>query len=181
MKNHLQFTIAIIISFSLFTFNSYAQNVMTSSSQEKRPLETPKNAFHLDLGTVFTAFATNINYEFHLTSTASRTFQFSGRMGLGYIYAAGIFCGGASGLFGSTGINMLVGSGSHHLDVNAGGQFRILSDGNDIEGFFRCSSELKSFIPLVEIGYRYQKPTGGFLFRAHIGSTGIALGFGNSW
>ncbi len=32
--------------------------------------------------------------------------------------------------------------------------------------------------PLVNLGYRYQRPQGGFVWRAHVGTTGLGLGAG---
>ena len=32
--------------------------------------------------------------------------------------------------------------------------------------------------PIIELGYRYQNPKGGFLFRSFLGTTGIGIGLG---
>lgn len=45
----------------LFTIDSIGQNQPSLSIPDKEPIETPKNAFHLDFGTVGFGLATNIN------------------------------------------------------------------------------------------------------------------------
>ena len=35
--------------------------------------------------------------------------------------------------------------------------------------------------PTIDIGYRYQKPEGGFLFRAYIANIGFGIGVGGSF
>lgn len=45
----------------LFTIDSIGQNQPSLSIPDKEPIETPKNAFHLDFGTVGFGLASNIN------------------------------------------------------------------------------------------------------------------------
>lgn len=83
-----------------------------------------------------------------------------GRAGLG---AAGVIMvdGGFGGLIA---ITMLSGTGKNHFEINGG-------------VFFLSSKEILA-LPLLDLGYRYQKPGGGFLFKAKAGILGIGIGLG---
>lgn len=83
-----------------------------------------------------------------------------GRVGLG---AAGVIMvdGGPGGLVSVT---MLTGKGKNHFEINGG-------------AFFLSSKEL-FVLPLADLGYRHQKPGGGFIFKAKVGILGIGIGLG---
>ena len=57
---------------------------------------------------------------------------------------------------------------NHHIELNAGA---FIGD----EGRY----DAKFIFPIFNIGYRYQKPNGGFIFRLNQGaeSLGISLGY----
>jgi hypothetical protein len=137
-------------------------------------------AIHADAGFAYLV-ATNLNLEKAFSSYSSGSFKIAGRVGLGYIYIPDIFCDGSSGTFASMGLSYFVGPGNHHLELSGGGQIKITGDDNNQGGIFSCDSDLNSFVPLAEIGYRYQKPNGGFLLRIHIGTSGVAIGLGTAW
>jgi len=60
-------------------------------------------------------------------------------------------------------VSHLVGSGSHHLESGGGVTLGV----SEVTSGFGGSSTSAGFVSLTGIvGYRYQKPTGGFIFRA---------------
>lgn len=86
---------------------------------------------------------------------------------LGYAVAGEAFGDEAQGMLAA--VTMLTGEGNNHLEVNGG--FFIGKDTYD-----------KSTItyPVLDLGYRYQKPGSSFIFKAKAGwlGVGIALGYG---
>ena len=108
----------------------------------------------------------NLSYEHRLYSNADNDLHIYGRGGLA---ASGVLfgSGGIGGLFGGS---LLTGSGNHHFEADLG----VIVGKNDGSG----SNDV--FAQAVgELGYRFQKPGGGFLFKIKAGITGIggALGF----
>ena len=65
-------------------------------------------------------------------------------------------------------VSILKGKGKNHFEVNLGVR-TIFAKQLDYSCFF---------YPIANLGYRYQKPSGGFLFRALAGTDGITLGVG---
>ena len=62
----------------------------------------------------------------------------------------------------------LAGKKSHHLMLTSGVIFPIFQYGGPALAAF----------PFAELGYRYQRPQGGFVWRVHVGTTGLGLGAG---
>ena len=62
---------------------------------------------------------------------------------------------------------MLTGKKNNHFELNAGGFL----------GFEDTYNEAFIF-PIFNVGYRYQKPEGGFIFRANAGIISLGLSFG---
>lgn len=107
----------------------------------------------------------NLNYEHRLFSNMNNNLHIYGRGG---IAASGVLFG-SGGFGGLIGGSLLTGPANHHFEADLG---LIVgkndgSGGNDV--FFQ---------PMAEIGYRYQKPEGGFLFKAKSGITGIGIALG---
>ena len=63
-----------------------------------------------------------------------------------------------------------VGKGKSHVEAVAGVNVRWKEIG--YEGLSLA------YWPVLELGYRYQRPQGGFVWRAHVGTTGLGLGAG---
>lgn len=106
----------------------------------------------------------SINSELRLYSAKKITWY--GRLGLG---AAGtIGFGGPGGL---AAINMLTGKSHNHFEMN-GGVFIASSDNHD------TGIRQVTIFPLIDLGYRYQKPEGGLIFKAKAGFLGVGLGIG---
>ena len=104
-----------------------------------------------------------INYERQIQS--GKKVSWYGRLGGGYgLFIDDIFWPTA-GWGGLGAITMLTGKKNNHFELNAGAFI-----GN--EGY--------TFIfPIFNIGYRFQKPEGGFIFRANAGfpSLGLSIGY----
>nr|WP_319397662.1 hypothetical protein [uncultured Carboxylicivirga sp.] len=132
--------------------NSQAQSNMTSTLS--------KNNFYVDAGGHFAGQA-SINLE-RLFYTGEKTAWYA-RAGLG---GAGIIMANG-GLGGLGAVTMLTGRGNKHFEMNCGAFIGKESDDNDIFVF-----------PLIDLGYRYQKPEGGFIFRAKLGFLGLGIGLG---
>ncbi|RIH64546.1 hypothetical protein D1164_14415 [Mariniphaga sediminis] len=122
--------------------------------------ELSKVNLYADFGFHFAGQA-SINLERQIYSGEKTTWY--GRGGVG---TAGIIM--ANGGFGALGaITMLTGKGNKHFEIN-GGTFI----GKDTE-----HDEIFVY-PLIDFGYRYQKPEGGFIFKAKLGFLGIGIGLG---
>jgi len=76
------------------------------------------------------------------------------------------------GFGGLAGLTMLTGQSNHHFELG-GGLF--------IGKIAKKADPYYFGIPLIDFGYRYQKPDGGFLFRAKGGILGYGLSFGYSF
>ena len=99
-----------------------------------------------------------INAEIRLYSGNKVTWY--GKVGGGF---GGIVLG-PIGPIGLAAITMLTGKTNNHFELNGG-----VFIGKD-NGMF--------YLPILDLGYRYQKPDGGFLFKAKVGIFSIGLGLG---
>jgi hypothetical protein len=131
-------------------FSAYAQH---SEENEMR-----KNSIYFDTG-VIPGYHAFVNYErsFHQGKWVS----WYGRMGAGY--GGFLFAGGGFGALGA--VTMLTGKKNSHFELSTG-LFRGKEDRDAIT------------LPIIDIGYRYQKPEGGLVFKAKIGILGVGFGIG---
>ncbi len=107
-----------------------------------------------------------MNYERHIYS--GQKVSWYGRVGFGH----GLFLQNSSSIdygWGGLGaITMLTGKCNNHFELNAGfflGRVKYLVNPLFIS-------------PIFNVGYRYQKPDGGFIFRANAGIISLGLSFG---
>lgn len=101
-----------------------------------------------------------LNYERKIYSGAKVNWY--GRLGAG----AAINPNSQTGFGGLAAITLITGKKNNHFETSL--------------GVFRSVGATSSFVyPVLDIGYRYQKPEGGLLFRTHVGllSVGVGLGF----
>ena len=73
-------------------------------------------------------------------------------------------------LFGPSGlaaITVLTGKRHNHFERKAGIFIVVYSDENN-----------SGVIPRLDVGYHYQKPNGGFVFKTKIGILGLGIGLG---
>lgn len=104
----------------------------------------------------------SINFETKMYPSKSKLLQINARLGLGYFYFD--FFGVTQSFGGLLGTTALLGRKDHHFETSIGGFVDF--NGRDIRWL------------IATIGYRYQKPQGGFMFRSNIGTLGPALGLG---
>ena len=105
------------------------------------------------------------NFETNFYRSKSSTFQLNGRVGFGYFQID--FFGVTQSIGGILGLNFIIGRKNGHFDSSIGGF--IGSDGSVFAW------------PIGTVGYRYQKPSGGFIFKTHIGTLGLDIGLGYSF
>ena len=93
-----------------------------------------------------------------------------GLVGAGY--GTNLLIHGTEGWGGLRAITMLTGKKNNHFELNAGG-FLVLDSawGNGKDG-------VAFIFPIFNVGYRFQKPEGGFIFRANAGIISLGLSFG---
>jgi len=130
------------------------------AAQTTEPAPLSKVNLYADAGGHF-AGQVSLNIEVLIESNEKVTWY--GRGGVG---AAGIvMANGGPGALGA--ITMLSGKGNRHFEVNTG---VFVGKDNEQDDLF--------VYPLLDVGYRYQKPEGGFIFRAKVGLLGIGFGIG---
>jgi hypothetical protein len=144
--------ILLVISIVTIGFSANAQ------SSEKNILS--KNSIYFDTG-IIPGIHAFVNYERSIYQ--GERISWFGRAGFGY---GGLFL--ADFGFGGLGaVTMLTGKKNSHFELNAG-----IFSGKDIDNS-------NSFAyPLLDVGYRYQKPDGGFVFKAKLGILGVGIGLG---
>lgn len=117
-----------------------------------------KNGVYLDVG-MGVGMQASFNYERNIHS--GEKVHWYGRLGAGF--AGVVFGEGGPGGLGA--ITMLTGKKNGHFELNAG-------------AFIGKNSGDSFIYPLLDVGYRYQKPEGGFIFRAKVGILGLGIGLG---
>lgn len=128
------------------------QSIAYSQSSEQLPLSSNSVYFDLSAGL---ASQVSINYERGFYR-GEKTFWF-GRIGIGEAGALGNASG--AGIIGA--VTMLTGKSNNHFELNTG-VFLIQDNG----------------YLLLDIGYRFQKPEGGLIFKTHLGTLGAGIGLG---
>jgi hypothetical protein len=145
----------LVITILTFALNLNAQSNDTN--------ELSKNSVYLDTGLGYGG-QVSINYERQIYSGEKLTWF--GRVGAGaaYKWRNNNISSGPGGL---AAITMLTGKRNNHFELNAGTFIVSNSDDNN-----------SGVYPLLDAGYRYQKPNGGFVFKAKIGILGLGIGLG---
>jgi hypothetical protein len=133
---------------------------MHTDAQNTESITFSKNNLYVDVGGHFGA-QVSLNYECQFYSGKKVTWY--GRGGLG---AAGIIMA-TGGLGGLGAVTMVTGKGNRHFELNGGAFVGYDTDLNQMFLF-----------PLLDFGYRYQKPEGGFIFKSKLGILGIGIGIG---
>ena len=163
-------TITFTLLFFMLNIN-YAQD-----------LQNPKTSnFSLtgDVSSWVLIGGSTINLEAKIHRSESGMLAFYGRAGYTSGYLIPLFSDRTSFRGGLIALTLLTGPGNHHFEASLGTY--ILSESNTTPGtgiFFSGESKINTFVPLVNLGYRYQKPEGGFIFKVHAGVLGLGLGIG---
>jgi len=127
---------------------------------------TSKFNVHIDFGTLLYTNSASVNLERHLVSSYSGKTHLYARAGYGYAGLAS-YAGGKGGLGALT---LLTGSNKHHFELVCGVFMGNDSDYSTSNDFFA--------LPIVDVGYRYQKPGRSFIFRSKVGFLGLGIGLG---
>jgi hypothetical protein len=153
-----------LLSLALILFNT------SGKAQEKGETKISKHNLYLELGTNYYVSSVSLNFEKYIFSSKSGETNFYGRVGLGgssvYWHHAGW-----GGLGGLTMITNSTGSG--HFELSGGVFVGYEPSAPAVEG----PGDL-FVIPLLDLGFRYQKPGNHFIFRAKVGILGIGIGLG---
>jgi hypothetical protein len=132
----------------------------SANAQSLEKNKMSKNSIYFDTG-IIPGIHAFVNYERSLYQ--GKKVSWYGRMGFGF---GGILLA-YSGFGGLGGVTMLTGKKNSHFELNTG-----IFSGKDID-------YSNSFAyPLLDVGYRYQKPDGGFIFKAKLGILGVGIGLG---
>ena len=147
----------------LFTILMLIPVLLTGQNEPNTKINLPKKNIYGELHVGL--FSQGVmNYERQILS--GKTVSWYGRLGGGY----GAWVEPFSAEYGWGGlgaITMLTGKKNNHFELNAGG-FLGLEDTYNYAFIF----------PIFNVGYRYQKPEGGFIFRANAGIISLGLSFG---
>ena len=147
----------------LFTILMLIPVLLTGQNEPNTKIDLPKKNIYGELHVGL--FSQGVmNYERQIFS--GKTVSWYGRLGGGYggwlePFSADYGWGGLGA------ITMLTGKKNNHFELNAGGFL----------GFEDTYNEAFIF-PIFNVGYRYQKPEGGFIFRANAGIISLGLSFG---
>lgn len=136
----------------------------------------PKNVIYANVGTLGLWFTGSANYERQLFSTENKFYANYFIRACGGAFATW----GADGPYGSLSLQGVLGAKKSHLELGLGFGalfdkvgYRIgVSNSNyPYPGYEPEPSKLDYtyWVPAVSVGYRYQRPMGGFVFRTGIG------------
>ena len=151
----------------LFTILMLIPVILFGQNEPNTKIDLPKKNIYGELHVGL--FSQGVmNYERQIFS--GKTVSWYGRLGGGY--GAIVEWGGDIGWGGLGAITMLTGKKNNHFELNAGGFLGLdcpCGIGKDGEAFI---------FPIFNVGYRFQKPEGGFIFRANAGIISLGLSFG---
>ena len=153
-------TIVIIL---IVSFNVSAQN--------EPVVKKSKNTIQLDCATLIYVGMWSVNYERTILQSTHYNIIINAGFGGWYLTTISKWYSGYSFPLS---FNNIIGSGNNHFEVDLGLRYTNLSD--------RVDNDRYSYFPVLNIGYRYQRPDGkGLLFRSFIGLTGIGIGLGKAF
>jgi hypothetical protein len=158
MKPFLTTILLLLFSNCLFSQNPTETESITNNN-------TSVNYANVNFNLELSALIQSVNFETTIFRTKSNLFQLNGRVGVGYFYLD--FLGPIQKIGGIVGLNFLIGKHNSHFEASIGWFL----------GFEKNFTERMHW-PVISIGYRYQKPEGGFFFKPHIGTTGPGFGVG---
>ena len=140
---------------------------MNLKGQVDNQIDSGRFVVHADAGTILVLSSATLNLEVKLGQPIFNKVNWYARAGFG---GSAIFYGNA-GFGGLAGVTMFTGQGNHHFEASAGafvGNETGAGLGN--QGLFA--------LPLLDVGYRFQKPQKSFVFRAKLGVLGLGIGLG---
>ncbi len=148
----------------LFTILMLIPVILFGQNEPNTKIDLPKKNIYGELHVGIISQLV-MNYERQIYS--GEKISWYGRVGVGY----GLFVHDAfyidNGWGGLGAITMLTGKYNNHFEMNVGAF--IGHEGDDDHKFIS---------PIFNVGYRYMKPDGGFIFRANAGIISLGLSFG---
>jgi hypothetical protein len=158
----------------LFTILMLIPILLLGQNEITKNIDLTKNSFYIEthLGIVSKLV---LNYERQISFNEKVSWY--GRIGGGYGASLADGFDGSYGFGGLCAITMITGKKNKHFEFNAGAflgyeptlQSAIVRRDITYEPFL---------LPILNIGYRYQKPGSGFVFRANVGFPSIGVSFG---
>ena len=148
--------------------------LLFGQNEPNTKIDLPKNNVYAEAH--FGLFIQGVmNYEKQIYS--GEKISLYGRLGGGY---GGILVWmGDFGWGGLGAITMLTGKKNNHFELNGGcflgiakGHWDYSTNGGPLEFYYAFP------VPIFNVGYRFQKPEGGFIFRANAGLISLGLSFG---
>jgi hypothetical protein len=174
MKNLCCVLLALFTCYNLVAQND--ENIKDLSidsigiSISKKP-KTGTFGLYADVGTIIVFNTVFINFEGRLVSAESNRFHLYGRLGFGKMHLVRLFVDNNESTGGIAALTMLIGKEKHYFEGNLGvfigTRSKWVRDDQD-----------KYRHPVLEVGYRYQKPGKGIIVRVKIGTLGLGLGLG---
>lgn len=138
-----------------------------------------KNAISLEGASFVYIGNYNINYEVAVLSTANYNLNLSAGIGGWYLFPVSRIYYGKSI---PVALSNVFGSGNHHFEVTAGARYTFIKVRNVQTLPLPEDQEVPKIWPIINVGYRYQNPTGkGLMFRFFAGISGIGVGVGKAF
>lgn len=141
-----------------------------AKAQPSEQNELSKNSLYLDSGIGYGG-QVSFNYERRVYSGEKTTWF--GRLGAGTAYlltSDNNVWDVYTGTGGLAAVTMLTGKKNKHFELNVGA-FIVDDPDKTTAGVY----------PLLDVGYRYQEPGGGFIFKAKVGILGLGIAFGHAF
>lgn len=149
-------------TFFLYLIFLLCYNIVTAQTENVSGMS--KFNAYAEVGSNIGISSASINLEVLLATSKTGKLHWYGRTGFGGV----VFFVEGSGKGGIGALTMLTGKREHHFEASAG--VFLGRDNRDMVGYIVA--------PLIDLGYRFQKPEGGFIFRGKIGMLGIGIGLG---
>jgi len=161
------FTVLMLIPILLFGQNELYTKIDSAKNILLKHCCNNKNNIYAEahLGLFYQVV---MNYETRIYSGERISWYSRLGGGIGGIFGEIIEWKKNTGGWGGLGaITMLTGKKNHHIELNVGA---FIGD----EGRY----DARFIFPIFNIGYRYQKPNGGFIFRLNQGAESLGISFG---
>lgn len=165
MKRFIALSIILLATKLVFAQISVNQASRTTTKTPDNLISEYANNNQIYLEGSF--FIQSLNFETKIFNSKSNSFRLNGRLGLGY-FRLELSGENYDTPGGMGGLACILGKKNHHFEATLG---MFLGSDKDESGWW----------PIGLIGYRYQKPEGGFIFKADVGTLGISIGLGHAF
>lgn len=168
----MKYILAIFFVFEI-CFCSFSQKTETNNNVYNHTISNQsfsKNSIGIDIAYYnigyFDGVCSSINYE--------RSVKKNINLRVGFGYFASPFNEVFSGLHFPVSINFLSGNKNNHFEFDIGARVSYFE--NALNCY--CFPNQYMLSPIINLGYRYQKQSGGIIYKALIGFDGLTLGAG---